>query len=130
MRINYVPIFPALWAIICAVNILINYDYYMMTENGRLLLFLFAVMMVLCALLTVYLAMPDLIPRLMQRMSPGKRCPVCYSKLNGSDFCPKCGQVVGKDTGCTLMGRCGKCGASVNDSEAEFCPKCGNMLRK
>ena len=74
MRINYVPIFPALWAIICAVNILITYDYYMMTENGRLLLFLFAVMMVLCALLTVYLAMPDLIPRLMQRISPGKRC--------------------------------------------------------
>ncbi|MGN1044898.1 MAG: zinc ribbon domain-containing protein [Candidatus Methanomethylophilaceae archaeon] len=130
MRLNYVPIFPALWAIFCAVNILINYDYYMRTSNGRLLLFLFAVMMVLCAVLTVYLAMPTLAPRIMQKVSPDKRCPVCYSKLNGAVFCPKCGHVIDGSAGCTLMSRCGKCGASVADPDAEFCPKCGNMLRK
>lgn len=128
---RYIPLFPLIWAVYCAFNIITNYDYYMRSEDGRLLFYLFVVMMVLCVGLALYLLAPGFVPRLMQKVSPGRHCPQCCSRIKkGTNFCAKCGIVVGDSSGCTVMLKCGRCGATINDTEQEFCPHCGNELRK
>lgn len=128
---NYIPIFPLLWAGYCALNILSNYEYYMRSSEGRLLLALFAVMMVLCALLEVYLIKPKFLMRFFQKLFPGRRCPHCYERMQkGSHFCAKCGTIVDDSTECTAMVKCGHCGERIQGTDLEFCPRCGNVLKK
>ena len=131
VRYNYVPIFPILWAAYCAFNILSNYEYYMRTSEGRLLLMLFAVMMVLCAFLALYLIRPKFLTRFINRISPGRHCPSCSARMEkGSHFCAKCGTIVDDSAECTAMEKCVRCGAKISDINQEFCPRCGNMLKK
>jgi predicted nucleic acid-binding Zn ribbon protein len=131
MRYNYVPIFPILWAAYCAFNILSNYEYYMRTSEGRLLLALFAVMMILCALLALYLIRPKFLLKAINRISPGRHCQTCSARLEkGSHFCVKCGAIVDGSIECTAMEKCIRCGTKITDVTQEFCPRCGNMLKK
>ena len=128
---NYVPIFPMIWAVYCAFNIITNYRYYMATQEGRVLLFLFAIMMVLCAFLTLYLIRPKFLVKFIQKVSPGRHCPHCYGRMEkGSHFCAKCGTIIDDSTECTAMVKCGRCGEKVADTSQEFCPRCGNLLKK
>ena len=128
---NYVPIFPILWAAYCAINIISNYKYYMMTQEGRLLLLLFAVMMALCAFLALYLIRPRFLVRVIQRISPGKHCPHCFERMEkGSHFCAKCGTIIDDLAECTAMAKCTRCGERIQDTDQEFCPRCGNMIKR
>ncbi len=131
MRFNYVPIFPILWAAYCAFNILTNYEYYMRTDEGRLLLLLFAVMMLLCAFLAIYLIRPRFLVKIIHKVSPGRHCPQCFERMQkGSHFCAKCGAIVDDSTSCTAMEKCVRCGERITNVDQEFCPRCGNMLKK
>ena len=128
---NYIPIFPIIWAAFCAINIISNYRYYMMTQEGRVLLALFAIMMVLCAFLAIYLIKPRFLMKILQKVSPGRRCPNCYERVEkGSHFCAKCGTIIDDSSECTVMAKCGRCGERISDSAVDFCPRCGNLLKK
>lgn len=128
---NYVPIFPILWGAYCALNIITNYDYYMRSQEGRLLLLLFSVMILLCVILALYLIKPKFLVRAIGRIAPGRYCPHCHEKMaKGSHFCAKCGTIIDGSSECTALVKCGHCGERVSDMDQEFCPRCGNILKK
>ena len=120
--ITYLPIFPAITLALLIPRFLATGD-----SRGRLFL---GLMILVAALAFVYLFLRAFVPKVLAHLSPGRRCPVCYSKIDKeAGFCPKCGRVM-DITKSENLARCPKCGNRIDNPDREFCPKCGSMLRK
>ena len=120
--VTYRPIFPAITLALLLPRFLATSD-----STFRII---FGLMILVAVLAFVYLFLLAFVPKALARFSHGRRCPVCYTKIDGeAGFCPKCGKVM-NITKSENLARCPKCGKSIDNPDREFCPKCGSMLRK
>ena len=120
--VTYLPIFPALTLALLIPRFLATSD--------RTTRMVFGIMILVAVLAFVYLFLLAFVPKVLTRFSHGKRCPICYAKIDKeAGFCPKCGKVV-DITKSENLASCPKCGYRIDSPDREFCPKCGSMLRK
>ncbi|MBO7410195.1 MAG: zinc-ribbon domain-containing protein [Candidatus Methanomethylophilaceae archaeon] len=120
--VTYLPLFPALALALFIPRFLASSD-----RTSRIF---FGLMILVAVLAFVYLFLLAFVPKVLTRFSHGRRCPVCYTKIDReAGFCPKCGRVT-DITKSENLARCPKCGNPIDSPDREFCPRCGSMLRK
>ena len=121
--VSFVPLFPALWLV---VNIIL----FLRSARDTTSMIFFGAMIAVALGAFLYLSLLAYAPKVLFNLRPGKRCPVCYAKLDKDEnFCPKCGNIIDNSLSVNL-GTCPKCGAAIEDPERDFCPKCGSELKK
>jgi hypothetical protein len=128
MKLSIQAVIAAFWLVFWTAQMMVNYNYYIRTENGRLMLLLFGICLALGAIFFAYIAWKSYGPKIMYKANKSKRCPDCYAKLDPkSDFCPKCGKdLSGRDK----ANICWNCGYEDLDKNSTSCPKCGREYKK
>ena len=131
MKSSYFSGVAGLWFVFWIVRLLFgmisNYTYYIYTVQGRTELLIYAGLALLGLAIFLYFYLKDNGGRLAYRFSKDGRCPECFSKVNGSDFCPKCGRDV-RQKNCSRV--CWNCGYVEVDPSVCSCPKCGREFKK
>lgn len=128
MRDSLQGTIAAFWFVFWTVRALMDYEYLMMTGNGRLFLALYGLAMALGLAFMFYILFRKKLPGILYRIRGPSRCPDCYSRIpKGEEFCIKCGKDLREDADARY---CWNCGYRESDIGATSCPKCGRQYKR
>ncbi len=128
MRASFSSLIAAFWLIFWSARVLVDYNWLVNTERGRVFLALYLLAILLGVLFLLWLLYKKHAPKMLYTVKRSSRCPDCYSKLkDGTDFCPKCGRDLRETSESRI---CWNCGYEESDKNSTSCPKCGREYKK
>ena len=127
-RTSFLGVIAAFWLIFWSARVLMDYNWLIGTERGRVFLALYILAILLGVLFLAWLLFKNHAPKMLYSVNRSSRCPDCYYKLkDNTDFCPKCGKDLRERAESRI---CWNCGYEELDKNSTSCPKCGREYKK